>query len=56
MNVNWTNGSSRRVAKQIMDFKEEKLQEILNGFESSFKQDVVRNIIKNRIERGRINA
>ena len=56
MNVNWTNGSSRRVAKQIMDFKEEKIQKILNGFEPSFKQDVVKNIIRNRIERGRINA
>lgn len=51
--MNYSNGSPRRVAKQIMDFREEKLKKILDGFESDFKKKVVINIIKNKIERGR---
>lgn len=51
--MNYSNGSPKRVAKQIMDFKEEKLQEILSGFEPNFKKEVVINIIQNRIRRGR---
>ncbi len=51
--MNYSNSSPKRVAKQIMDFKEERVKEILDGFEPGFRKEVVINIIKNKIERGR---
>ena len=51
--MNYSNGSTRRVEKQIMDFKEERLKKILDSFELDFKKKVVINIIKNKVERGR---
>ena len=51
--MNYSNSSPRRVAKQIMDFKEERIKKILDGFEPNFKKQVVINIIRNKIERGR---
>ena len=51
--MNYSNSSPRRVAKQIMDFKEERIRKILDSFEPDFKREVVINIIKNKIERGR---
>lgn len=56
--ANFSNGSARRIAKQIMDFKDERIQTILSGFDEDpeFKKEVLKNIIKNRVERGRNNA
>lgn len=51
--MNYSNGSPKRVAKQIMDFKEDRIKKILDGFEPDFKKEVLINIIKNKIERGR---
>lgn len=51
--MNYSNGSPRRVAKQIMDFKEDRVKKILDGFEPAFRKEVLINIIKNKIERGR---
>ncbi len=56
--TNFTNGSARRIAKQIMDFKEERIQSILSGpnVDPELKKEILKNIIKNRVERGRKNA
>lgn len=51
--TDFTNGSARRIAKQIMDFREEKILDILSTMDPDFKKEVVINIIRNRIERGR---
>ena len=51
--MGYSTSSPRRVAKQIMDFKEEKLKKILDSLEPDFKKEVVINIVKNKIERGR---
>ena len=55
---NFTNGSARRIAKQIMDFSDEKIQSILSGsnLDPELKKEILKNIIKNRVERGRNNA
>lgn len=50
----FTNGSARRIAKQIMDFNDDRVKEILSGIEEpEFREEILKNIIKNRIERGR---
>ena len=51
--IKYSTSSPRRVAKQIMDFREDKIKEILSGFSPDFKNEVVINIIRNKIERGR---
>ena len=50
----FTNGSARRVAKLIMDFSEDRVKEILSGIEEpEFRKEILKNIVQNRIERGR---
>lgn len=51
--MTYIKGSARRVAKQIMDFKEERILSILSTMDPDFKKEVLANIIRNRIERGR---
>lgn len=48
-----TKGSVRRVAFQIIDFSEDRIQKILSTFEPDFRNAVVAEILKKRIERGR---
>lgn len=52
---NFSMGSARRVASQIIDFREERLQEVLSSFEPEFKRKVVKIILEKRIERSRNN-
>lgn len=51
--TNWTNASARRVAFQIVDKSEDKIQKILSTFEPEFRNAIVAEILKKRIERGR---
>ena len=51
--TNWTNASARRVAFQIVDKSEDKIQKILLTFEPDFRNAVVAEILKKRNERGR---
>ncbi len=50
----FTNGSARRIARLIMDFNDEKVKEILSGIEEpELREEILKNIVQNRIERGR---
>ncbi len=51
--TNFSNASARRVAFRIIDKSEDKIQEILSTFEPDFRNAVVAEILKKRIERGR---
>lgn len=51
--TNWTNASARRIAFQIIDKSEDKIQKILLTFEPDFRNAIVAEILKKRIERGR---
>jgi len=53
---NHSMGSVRRVAEQVMDFREERLQEFLSTLNSDFRSQVVKVILEKRIERGRNNG
>ena len=52
---NFSMGSARRVASQIIDFREERLQEVLSSFEPEFKRNVVKIILEKRFVRSRNN-
>ena len=51
--INFSNASARRVAFKIIDKSEDKIQEILSTFEPEFRNAIVAEILKKRIERGR---
>ena len=51
--TNFSNASARRVAFKIIDKSEDKIQEILSTFEPDFRNVIVTEILKKRIERGR---
>ncbi len=51
--TNFSNASARRVAFKIIDKSEDKIQEILSTFEPDFRNAIVAEILKKRIERGR---
>ena len=51
--ANFSNAPARRVAFKIIDKSEDKIQEILSTFEPEFRNAIVAEILKKRIERGR---
>ena len=51
--TNFSNASARRVAFKIIDKSEDKIREILSTFEPEFRNAIVAEILKKRIERGR---
>ena len=51
--TNFTNASARRLAFQLIDRSEDKIQEALSNLEPEFKNAIVAELVKRRIERGR---
>ena len=51
--INFTNASARRLAFQLMDRSEDKIQEFLSNLKPEFKNAIVAELVKRRIERGR---
>lgn len=51
--TNFTNASARRLAFQLIDRSEDKIQEALSNLEPEFKNAIVAELVKKRIERGR---
>lgn len=51
--TNFSNASARRLAFKLIDRSEDKIQEILSTFEPDFRNAIVAEILKKRIERGR---
>ena len=50
---NFTNASARRLAFKLIDRSEDKIQEALSNLEPEFKNAIVAELVKKRIERGR---
>ena len=51
--TNFSNASARRVAFKLIDRSEDKIQEVLSNLEPEFKNAIVAELVKKRIERGR---
>jgi len=51
--TNFSNASARRLAVKLIDRSEDKIQEALSNLEPEFKNAIVAELVKKRIERGR---
>lgn len=51
--TNFSNASARRLAFKLIDRSEDKIQEALSNLEPEFKNAIVAELVKRRIERGR---
>jgi hypothetical protein len=51
--TNFSNASARRLAFKLIDRSEDKIQEALSNLEPEFKNAIVAELVKKRIERGR---
>jgi len=51
--TNFSNASARRLAFQLMDRSEDKIQDFLSNLKPEFKNAIVAELVKRRIERGR---
>ena len=51
--TNFSNASARRLAFKLMDRSEDKIQEVLSNLGPEFKNAIVAELVKRRIERGR---
>ena len=52
----FSNASARRVAKQIVDLRDEKRREVLKPLPSDFKRNVVEEMVNIRLGRLRDNS
>lgn len=51
--TNFSNASARRLAFKLMDRSEDKIQKVLSNLKPEFKNAIVAELVKRRIERGR---